>query len=179
MHPRCGKCVPSRIHRDHGHEHPGLTPALTAAWTRSAQYMNVVLAAEMSLVDKPHLEAVQNAAPAPAGTPSDLLDGLLVAQDLLWKTLPQDGKPDKHERRIILARAWLRRCTVHIRGLRGHVLEASVVHCLLCIRAWLGCRVPRPLQWTGHTVRMQQHLMREHAALVALQHQHQHACTDE
>ena len=67
------------------------------------QYMNVVLAAEMSLVDKPHLKALQDAVPAPEGTPSDLLDGLLVATDLLWKTLPQDGKPDKHDRRIILA----------------------------------------------------------------------------
>ena len=68
------------------------------------QYTNVTLAEEMSLVGNAHLEAVQRAEPAPEGTPSDLLDGLLVAQDLLWKTLPQDGKADKHDRRIVLAR---------------------------------------------------------------------------
>ena len=73
-----------------------------------AQYMNVVLGAEMSLVDKPHLKAVVEATPAPEGTPSDLLDGLMVAQELLSKTLPPDEKPDKHDRRIILARTWLR-----------------------------------------------------------------------
>ena len=71
--------------------------------------MNSVLAAEMSLVSGVHLRAVQDAAPAPEGTPSDLLDTLMVAQDVLWKTLPQDGKPDKHDRRIILARSRLHR----------------------------------------------------------------------
>ena len=70
--------------------------------TLGSQYMNVSMAVEMSLVGPEHLAAVQQAAPAPAGTPSDLLDGLLVAQDLLWKTLPHDGKADKHDRRIVL-----------------------------------------------------------------------------
>ena len=81
-----------------------LTLTLTQTFT-CGQYMKIALPAEMSMVGPAHLEAVQDAAPAPEGTPSDLLDGLLVAQDLLWKTLPQDGKPDRHDRRIILARA--------------------------------------------------------------------------
>ncbi len=84
-----------------------------------SQYMNVTMAVEMSVVGSEHLAAVQKATPAPDGTPSDLLDGLLVAQDLLWKTLPHDGKVDKHDRRIVLV------CCCHLPPREAHGLPMT------------------------------------------------------